>query len=114
MVLHLFWKIFPMNNYKLAYAILVILVSVGFLSCKQTNHGEIIAYVTEVQSESLTRVKSLKVVDANGKEWIFEDVGKFPGFTPSHLFEHSLKREPIIIKFREQLDRFIIVSIVDY
>ena len=115
MVLDLFWKIFLMNNYKLVYPILVALVLVGFfLSCKQSNHSEIIAYVTEVQSESLTRVKSLKVVDTGGKEWVFENVGKFKGFTPSHLFEHSLNQEPIIIKFREQPGRLIIVSIDDY
>ena len=114
LVLDLFWKVFLMNNYKTAYPILVALVLVGFLSCKESNHSEIIAYVTEVQSESLTRVKSLKVVDTGGKEWVFENVGKFQGFTPSHLFEHSLNQEPIIIKFKEQLGRFIIVSIDDY
>ncbi|MDP7231733.1 MAG: hypothetical protein QF908_02525 [Dehalococcoidia bacterium] len=103
-----------MNNYKLVYLILVALVLVGFLSCKESNSSEIIAYVTEVKSESLTRVKSLKVVDTDGNEWVFENVGKFQGFTPSHLFEHSLNQEPIIIKFKERLGSFIIVSIDDY
>ena len=103
-----------MNNYKLLYPILIVLVLVGFLSCKESNHSEIIDYLTEVQSESLTRVKSLKVVDTGGNEWVFENVGKYQGFTPSHLFEHSVNQEPIIIKFRKQLGRFIIVSIDDY
>jgi hypothetical protein len=114
LVLDLFWKVFLMNNYKLVYLILVALVLVGFLSCKESNSSEIIAYVTEVKSESLTRVKSLKVVDTDGNEWVFENVGKFQGFTPSHLFEHSLNQEPIIIKFKERLGSFIIVSIDDY
>ena len=114
LVLDLFWKVFLMNNYKTAYPILVALVLVGFLSCKESNPSEIIAYVTEVKSESLTRVKWLKVVDTDGNEWVFGNVGKFQGFTPSHLFEHSLNQEPIIIKFKEQLGRFIIVSIDDY
>ena len=114
LVLDLFWKVFLVNNYKLVYPILVALVLVGFLSCKESNPSEIIAYVTEVKSESLTRVKWLKVVDTDGNEWVFENVGKFQGFSPSHLFEHSLNQEPIIIKFREQPGRLIIVSIDDY
>ena len=114
LVLDLLWKVFLVNNYKLVYPILVALVLVGFLSCKESNPSEIIAYVTEVKSESLTRVKSLKVVDIDGNEWVFVNVGKFQGFTPSHLFEHSLNQEPIIIKFKERLGRFIIVSIDDY
>ena len=58
--------------------------------------GAVVGHVIEVTANSLVEVETLTVVDADGKEWVFNG-GEFPGFTPSHLEEHQALGEPVRI-----------------
>ena len=55
--------------------------------------------VLNVEQISVTTISSLTIVDDSGKEWKFEGAGTFAGFTPSHLQEHAVLREPVTVEY---------------
>ena len=44
---------------------------------------------------------SLKIEDDSGAQWIFIGSDAFTGFTPSHLEEHRMLREPITVEYEK-------------
>ncbi|MBP39098.1 MAG: hypothetical protein QF590_05350 [Dehalococcoidia bacterium] len=57
--------------------------------------------VVAVESASVTTISSLTLQDASGKKWVFQGIGTFSGFTPSHLEEHRALRKAVTVEYEE-------------
>ena len=68
--------------------------------------------VVEVVPRSITEVETLRVRDEKGREYVFVTEG-FVGFTPSHLREHSLFGQTVLVTYREEGGRLVAVRTED-
>ena len=68
--------------------------------------------VVEVVPRSITEVETLRVRDEEGREYFFVTEG-FVGFTPSHLREHSLFGQTVLVTYREEDGRLVAVRTED-
>ena len=68
--------------------------------------------VVEVVPRSITEVETLRVRDEKGREYVFVTEG-FVGFTPSHLREHSLFGQTVLVTYREKDGRLVAVRTED-
>lgn len=75
-----------------------ILITYG-LSLTTGGADSITGLVVSVEQASVTTISSLTLVDDSGKEWKFEGSNTFAGFTPSHLEEHAVLREPVTVEY---------------
>ncbi len=68
--------------------------------------------ITDVQPRSLTELATLTVRDDAGQLWTFETDGPV-GFTPSHLREHMLTGQPVVVDYEDKGERLLAVRITD-
>ena len=68
--------------------------------------------ITEVQPRSLTEIATLTVRDDAGRLWTFETEGPI-SFTPSHLREHMLTGQPVVVDYEDKGKRLLAVRITD-
>ena len=69
-------------------------------------------HVVEVVARSITEVETLRVRDEGGGEYVFVTEG-FVGFTPSHLKEHALFGQTVLVTYREKGGRLVAVRTED-
>ena len=70
--------------------------------------------VLDVESESLISLAALEVQADDGTVWRFEGRGKVvPGFTPSHLNEHKLLGQSVLVTFYREGESLILHDITD-
>lgn len=70
--------------------------------------------VLQVQAESLISLDALEVQDDANVVWRFEGRGiVVPGFTPSHLNEHKLLAQTVLVKFTRDGEALVIHDITD-
>ena len=71
-------------------------------------------FVLDVEAESLISLTALSVQDDEGKVWRFEGQGKVvPGFTPSHLNEHKLLGQSVLVAFYREGEALVLHDITD-
>ncbi len=98
-------------------AVLVVLFLVA-ASCDDASVGtdsglrQVRGQVVEVVPRSITEVETLRVQDEDGREYVFVTEG-FVGFTPSHLREHSLFGQTVLVTYRERDGRLVAVRTED-
>jgi hypothetical protein len=68
--------------------------------------------IIEVAARSIGEVETLRLRDDSGQEYVFTTQG-FIGFTPSHLLEHRLLGQPVLVTYREENGRLIAVKTED-
>ncbi len=68
--------------------------------------------IIEVAARSIGEVETLRLRDDDGREYVFTTQG-FIGFTPSHLLEHRLLGQPVLVTYREENGRLIAVKTED-
>lgn len=69
-------------------------------------------HVVEVVARNITQVETLRIQDENGRVWAFTTEG-FAGFTPSHLREHQLFGQPVLVSYVEKDGKLVAVDITD-
>lgn len=69
-------------------------------------------HVVEVVARSITEVEILRLRDEDGSEYVFSTEG-FVGFTPSHLKEHALFGQTVLVTYREEDGRLVAVRTED-
>ena len=69
-------------------------------------------HIVEVIKRNITEVETLRIRDTNGSLWTFTTKG-FVGFSPSHLREHQLFGESVVIEYRQDGETLIAVRISD-
>ena len=96
--------------------IAVILVAVGIvlgLGCDREGvQFQVRGQVVEVVSRNFSELESLRIRDQGGKEYVFETEG-FIGFTPSHVREHQLLGQSILVTYEERGARLVAVFLED-
>ena len=74
--------------------------------------GQVRGRIVEVIARSITEVDTLRIRDEDGKIWTFTTEG-FAGFTPSHLREHQLFGQSVLVSFVKQGDKLVALDIAD-
>lgn len=68
--------------------------------------------VLEVVARNITEVETLRLLGEDGQEYRFTSE-RFVGFTPSHLREHQLFGQPVIVSFFQKSGQLVAVDITD-
>ena len=68
--------------------------------------------VVEVVARNITEVEILRIRDESGQVWAFTTEG-FAGFTPSHLQEHQLFGQSVLVSYIEKDGQLVAVNIID-
>ena len=67
-----------------------------------------------VNAKSLLELESLTLEDEGGTIWLFEGGGRtFPDFTPSHIREHMVTGQQILVTFERDGDMLTVVHVAD-
>ena len=94
----------------------VVLVAAGIvlvLGCdRQGVQLQVRGQVVEVVSRSFSELESLRIRDKDGEEFVFETEG-FIGFTPSHVREHQLLGQTILVTYEKRGERLVAVFLED-
>jgi hypothetical protein len=83
----------------------------------QETHNEnhsVIGLITEVKDVSLRDINFFELTDFNGSEFIFHMPQIKRGFTPSHLMQHMVSGDPVIITYVKNNDMWEVINIEDY
>ena len=107
-----------------ALAAVVLAASFALVSCESSSDEataenglqfeKIRGMVLEVEPESLISLAALEVVDSESKVWRFEGRGKVvPGFTPSHLNEHKLLGQEVLVIYYREGEELVLHDITD-
>ncbi len=62
-------------------------------------NGQVRGLILEVDSRSITEVETLRIRDEAGIVWTFAADKSFVGFTPSHLREHQLLGDTVLVTY---------------
>jgi hypothetical protein len=79
----------------------------GSLPAKQVK-----GHVSEVIGRNIIEVETLRIKDSTGKDWTFTTEG-FVGFTPSHIRQHQLFGESVVVSYVEKGGKLVAVEIAD-
>ena len=69
-------------------------------------------HVVEVEARNIAEFETLTIRDDDGREYTFASEG-FTGFTPSHLREHRLFGQSVLVTYREEAGRLMAVKTED-
>ena len=68
--------------------------------------------VLEVVARNITEVETLRMLGEDGQEYRFTSES-FVGFTPSHLREHQLFGQPLVVSYVQKGGQLVAVAITD-
>ena len=68
--------------------------------------------VVDLEARSLLELSWIDVVDDAGSRWHFS-AGQYKGFTPSHLREHMVQGQRVVVTYRNEEGTLVIVDIED-
>ena len=74
--------------------------------------GEMDRNIIEVVARNITEIETLRIRDDSGQVFTFT-TERFAGFTPSHLKEHQLFGQPVVVFYIEKDGRLVAVDITD-
>ena len=75
--------------------------------------GQVRGFVVEVVGRSITELDTFRISDDAGNLWIFDAGEGFIGFTPSHLREHQLVGETVVVTYESRHGTLVAVDISD-
>jgi hypothetical protein len=75
--------------------------------------GQVRGLVVEVVSRSITEVDRLRIRDEAGTVWTFVGDEEFIGFSPSHVREHQLLGQTLLVTYESRGDSLVAVNISD-
>ena len=68
--------------------------------------------ILEVVARNITEIERMSILDQDGRRWTFTTEG-YTGVTPSHLREHQLFGQQVVVSYVERKDRLVAVKIGD-
>ena len=94
---------------------LTIAFSCGGSSATDTvqSSGQVRGLVVEVVSRSITEVDSLRIRDEAEDVWTFVADEGFIGISPSHVREHQLLGQTVLVTYESRGDSLVAVNISD-
>ena len=66
----------------------------------------------EVVARNISEVETLRLLGEDGQEYRFTTEG-FVGFTASHLLDHQLNGQPVIVTYIQKEEQLVAVAITD-
>ena len=93
----------------IAVGTLGLLLSLG---CGDAGSQQVRGQVIEVVARNFTELESLRIRDKAGQEYVFTTEG-FVGFTPSHVKEHQLLGQSLLVSYIRRGDTLVAVSLAD-
>jgi hypothetical protein len=69
-------------------------------------------HVSEVIGRNIIEVETLPIRDSTGKDWTFTTEG-FVGFTPSHIRQHQLFGESVLVSYVEKGGKLVAVQVAE-
>ena len=79
----------------------------------QSQGAQVRGRVLEVIGRNIIELETLRIRDESGKVWVFGAGEGFIGFSPSHLREHQLVGESVLVTYVTQDSELIAVDITD-
>ena len=91
-----------------------LLCALAVLAACNNENGElqVRGQVVEVVPRNFSELKLLRIRDDSGREYRFETDG-FVGFTPSHVKEHQLLGQSLLVIYVKSGERLIAVRLED-
>ena len=102
-----------MIHTMLAVLVLTLAATLAFAAgCNTDGAHQVRGQVVEVVPRSFSELELLRIRSEEGILYAFETEG-FVGFTPSHLREHSLFGQTVLVTYREEDGRLVAVRTED-
>lgn len=79
----------------------------------EPDEGQIRGIVVQVAGRNIIELKSLRIRDETGNVWDFRAAEGFIGISPSHLREHQLAGESVLVTYVIGEGELIAVDITD-
>lgn len=94
--------------------LLCLLCAIAILAACNDDPGEmqVRGQVVEVIPRNFSELELLRIRDDSGREYLFETEG-FAGFTPSHVREHQLLGQTLLVVYVKRGERLIMVRLED-
>lgn len=80
--------------------------------CDTGGTHQVRGQVVEAVPRSFSELEVLRIRDDEGREYVFETEG-FIGFTPSHVREHQLFGQSLLVTYEKRGDVLIAVRLED-
>ena len=102
-----------MSSVLLAAAFLLVAVSMLLgAGCDTNSPNQVRGQVIEAVPRNFSELEVLRIRDDEGREYVFETEG-FIGFTPSHVREHQLFGQSLLVTYEKRGDVLIAVRLED-
>lgn len=88
-------------------AVLLLAAACGGGETRQVR-GQVVAVV----ARDFAEIETLRIRDAGGREYRFVTEG-FVGFTPSHVREHQLLGQSLLVTYEKRGDELVAVALAD-
>ena len=98
---------FPLAGLLLLFAALLSLAACGDGETRQVR-GQVI----EVSARNFAELETLRIRDDAGREYRFIAEG-FIGFTPSHVREHQLLGQSLLVTYEKRGDELVAIALAD-
>ena len=95
--------------------LLLLLLAAALLSLAACGDGEtrqVRGQVIEVSARDFAELETLRIRDAAGREYRFTTEG-FVGFTPSHVREHQLLGQSLLVTYEKRGEELVAVALAD-
>ena len=103
-----------MHRAHLAALTAILLCALAIVTGCSNGPGElqVRGQVVEVVPRNFSELELLRIRDESGREYEFETEG-FVGFTPSHVREHQLLGQSLLVTYLKRGERLIAVRLED-
>ena len=95
-----------------AASILVAMSLLLGVGCDTDSPNQVRGQVIEAVPRNFSELELLRIRDERGREFVFETEG-FIGFTPSHVREHQLFGQSLLVTYEKRGDVLIAVRLED-
>ena len=95
-------------------ALFLLFTSIPMLlvGCRPEGELQVRGQVVEVVARSFSELELLRIRDEQGREYEFETEG-FVGFTPSHVKEHQLLGQSLLVIYEKRGDTLVALRLED-
>ncbi len=97
---------------SLLLALLLAFLALLLIACDSGEGLTVRGQVVEFTPRSFSELEHLKIRDDEGREFVFETDG-FVGFTPSHVGEHQLLGQSLLVTYEKRGGRLVATMLED-
>ena len=96
----------------LAGLLLGLVALLSLAACGDGETRQVRGQVIEVSARNFAELETLRIQDAAGREYRFATEG-FIGFTPSHVREHQLLGQSLLVTYEKRGDELVAIALAD-